>query len=101
MAPSVWKLLYHDLAGDSSTPPHELSKEMQERMRTILDLQDADIIMDLRINNGFHGTKFDIFWDELNEYLMRYIDYFFITMFYFKFIIILIFVYLLDYSSCT
>jgi hypothetical protein len=44
MAPSVWKLLYSDLAGDNSTPPHELSKEMQERVRTILDLQDADII---------------------------------------------------------
>ena len=68
MTPSVWKLLYNDLAGDNSTPPHELSKEMQERIRTILDLQDADIIMDLRINNGFHGTKFDTFWDELNEY---------------------------------
>jgi uncharacterized protein YgfB (UPF0149 family) len=61
MAPSIWKLLYNDLAGDNSTPPHELLKEMQKRMRTILDLQDADIIMDLRINNGFHGTKFDIF----------------------------------------
>lgn len=68
MVPSVWKLLYHDLAGDNSTPPHELSKEMQERISTILDLQDADIIMDLRINNGFRGTKFDIFWNELDEY---------------------------------
>jgi uncharacterized protein YgfB (UPF0149 family) len=68
MAPSVWKLLYNDLAGDNSTPPHELSKEMQERMRMVLDLQDADIIMDLRINNGFCGTKFDTFWNELNEY---------------------------------
>jgi len=60
--------LYHDLAGDNSTPPHELSKETQERVRTILDLQDADIIMDLRINNGFCGTKFDTFWNELSEY---------------------------------
>jgi hypothetical protein len=68
LAPSVWKLLYHDLAGDNSTPPHELSKEMQERIRLILDLQDENIIMDLRINNGFRGTKFDVFWNELGEY---------------------------------
>ncbi|GBB87231.1 hypothetical protein RclHR1_13680004 [Rhizophagus clarus] len=68
MAPSVWKLLYNDLAGDNLTTPHELSKEMQEKLRTILELQDADIVMDLRINNGFHGTKFDIFWNELSEY---------------------------------
>ncbi|GBB94021.1 hypothetical protein RclHR1_22760001 [Rhizophagus clarus] len=68
MAPSVWKLLYNVLAGDNSMPPHELSKEMQEKLRTILELQDADIVIDLRINNGFCDTKFDIFWNELREY---------------------------------
>jgi hypothetical protein len=68
MVPNIWKLLYYDLAGNNSIPPRELSKEMQEKMRTILDLQDADIIMDLRINEEFNGTKFDIFWNELNEY---------------------------------
>jgi hypothetical protein len=76
MAPSVWKLLYNDLAGDNSTPPHELSKEMQERLRMILDLQDANIVMDLRINNGFRGTKFDIFWNELSEYFNEVYYYF-------------------------
>ena len=55
MAPSK------DLAGDNSTLPHELSKEMQERARAILDLQGAGIIMDLRINNGFRSTKLDLF----------------------------------------
>ncbi|GES77507.1 hypothetical protein GLOIN_2v1482475 [Rhizophagus clarus] len=78
MAPSVWKLLYNDLAGDNSTPPHELSKEMQEKLRTILELQDADIVMDLRINNGFRGTKFDIFWNKLSEYFNEvYINIFY------------------------
>lgn len=76
IAPSVWKFLYSDLAGDNSIPPHELSKEMQERLRTILDLQDADIVMDLRINNGFHSTKFDIFWNELSEYFNEVSYYF-------------------------
>ncbi|CAB4419919.1 unnamed protein product [Rhizophagus irregularis] len=41
---------------------------MQERIRMILDLQDANIIINLRINNEFHNTKFDTFWNELNEY---------------------------------
>jgi hypothetical protein len=89
MAPSTWKLLYHDLAGDNSTPPSELSKEMQERMRTILDLQDADIIVDLRINNGFRGTKFDVFWNELNEYFNEVykFNYNIIIVFFHHFII--------------
>ena len=28
------------------------------------NLEDPAIISDLRINNGFNGTKFNIFWDE-------------------------------------
>ncbi|RIA89143.1 hypothetical protein C1645_876918 [Glomus cerebriforme] len=33
LTPSVWKLLYHDLTEDNSTPPYELSKEMQDDIR--------------------------------------------------------------------
>lgn len=92
--------MYNDLAGDNSTPPHELSKEMQERVRVILDLQDPDIIMDLRINNGFRGTKFDTFWNELNEYFneVRYIIFHII---YIIINVIIIFIKFVDCSSCT
>ena len=56
------------MAGDSSTLSNEISKEMQERIRVALDLQDSDIILDLRTNNGFKGTKFDDFWNEMDDY---------------------------------
>ena len=41
---------------------------MQDRIQTVLDLQDPEIMLDLRVNNGFKGTKFDIFWNEMNDY---------------------------------
>ena len=31
-------------------------------------MEDPSIIVNLRINNEFHGTKFDLFQDELQSY---------------------------------
>jgi len=31
-------------------------------------LQDPNIVIDVHINNGFKGTKFDAFWEELSCY---------------------------------
>ena len=61
--------------------------------------------MDLRVNNGFHGTKFDIFWNELSEYFDEEVYYcfyllsFIIINFYSN--LVKIFFFLLDYSSRT
>ena len=41
---------------------------MEERLRLMMLLEDPFIIIDLKTNNGFQGSKFDIFWDELNKY---------------------------------
>ena len=34
----------------------------------MVELEDPNIIFDLRANNGFKGTKFDTFWDEMEAY---------------------------------
>jgi hypothetical protein len=41
---------------------------MEERLRLMMLLEDPSIIIDLRTNNGFQESKFDIFWDELDGY---------------------------------
>ena len=41
---------------------------MKERLRLMVLLEDPSIIIDLRTNNGFQGSKFNIFWDELDRY---------------------------------
>uniref|UniRef100_U9TUG4 Uncharacterized protein n=1 Tax=Rhizophagus irregularis (strain DAOM 181602 / DAOM 197198 / MUCL 43194) TaxID=747089 RepID=U9TUG4_RHIID len=61
-------MLYHNLTGDASLSNDQISKEIEERLRLIILLEDPSIIIDLRTNNGFQGSKFDIFWDELDGY---------------------------------
>lgn len=40
----------------------------------MLTLQDPNITVDLRINNGFKGTSFDIFWEEVDSYFNEVIQ---------------------------
>jgi len=61
-------MLYHDLTGDASLASDQISKEMEERLRLMVLLEDPSIIIDLRTNNGFQGSKFNVFWDELDGY---------------------------------
>lgn len=56
--------MFHNLTGDAAT----ISNELEERLRWMLALQDPNITVDLRINNGFKGTIFNEFWDELDAY---------------------------------
>jgi hypothetical protein len=70
-------MLYFDLTGDASVTSNAISRDVEERLRLMLTLADPAIIFDLRTNNGFNGTKFDAFWDELeayfNEQVLNYI----------------------------
>ena len=51
----------------------------------MLMMEDLSIICDLRQNNGFKGTKFNTFWDEMgayfNEVIVYFYDYYFILFF--------------------
>ncbi|PKC57243.1 hypothetical protein RhiirA1_472800 [Rhizophagus irregularis] len=71
----VLRMLYHDLTGDASLSNDQISKEIEERLRFIILLEDPSIIIDLRTNNGFQGSKFDIFWDELDGYFNEALIY--------------------------
>jgi len=54
--------LFHDLTGDAAVSPNAISKELEECLQWMLTLQDPNITVDLRINNGFKGTNFDENW---------------------------------------
>lgn len=68
MSPALLRQLFYDLTGDASISPNAISKELEERLRWMLVLQDPSITVDLRVNNGFKGTNFDEFWNELEAY---------------------------------
>jgi len=61
-------MLFQDLTGDASITTDNISKDLEERLKFMLVMEDPSIIVDLRINNGFRETKFDLFWDELQSY---------------------------------
>ncbi|CAB4382036.1 unnamed protein product [Rhizophagus irregularis] len=68
VSPAVLRMLYFDLTGDVSVTSNTNSRDVEERLRLMLRLADPAIVFDLRTNNGFNGTKFNVFWDELEAY---------------------------------
>jgi hypothetical protein len=60
-------MLYHDITGDVSASD-SISEDVQKRIKSMLELEDPNIIFDFRKNNGFKGSKFDIFWAELQDF---------------------------------
>ncbi|GBB95192.1 hypothetical protein RclHR1_24950001 [Rhizophagus clarus] len=68
ITPAILRVLYYDLTGDAAVTSNIISKEIEERLKMMLMLEDPSIIVDTRINNGFKGTKFDYFWNELDAY---------------------------------
>jgi hypothetical protein len=60
--------MYQDLTGDAISSSTYINDEMKDRIKLMLDTQDPDIIIDLRVNNGIRGTNFNIFWNELSAY---------------------------------
>ena len=61
-------MLHFDLTGNAAVTSDVISRDVEERLRLMLTLSDPSIIFDLRTNNGFKGTKFNIFWDEVDSY---------------------------------
>ena len=49
-------------------PDNEINKKTHERIKLMLDTQDPDIIIDLCKIIGKKGTKFDVFWNEMQDY---------------------------------
>ncbi|CAG8732600.1 111_t:CDS:2, partial [Racocetra fulgida] len=68
VTPAILQMLHFDLTGNAAVTPSAISRDVEERLRLILTLAYPNIIFDLRTNNGFKGTKFNIFWDETNAY---------------------------------
>ncbi|GBC10931.2 hypothetical protein GLOIN_2v1780244 [Rhizophagus irregularis DAOM 181602=DAOM 197198] len=65
---SILQVLYKDLTGDVSTSDNEINKKTHERIKLMLDTQDPDIIIDLCKIINEKGTKFDVFWNEMQDY---------------------------------
>lgn len=62
LSPAQYRFINSELACDCSVTDSISCKEMDERMRTIIKIEDPNILRDLQINNS-RKAKFDNFWD--------------------------------------
>ena len=65
---AILRMLHFDLTGNAAVTSDAISRDVEERLRLMLSLADPNIIFDLRTNNGFKGTKFNAFWNEMDAY---------------------------------
>ena len=68
---AVLRNIFRKLVHDESAPTTDAENQVDERVaRCLLDMDDPDIIIDMRKMNGQHNSsEFNAFWLELSSYL--------------------------------
>ena len=58
------------LTGDRATSPSISEKEVDERLSALLELEEPDLIYDLRdVNPGNQSNRYSVFWSKAKEFL--------------------------------
>ena len=67
--PHQFRFIYKELTGDSSESINLTEKEIDQRVREFIDMEDIDILPDLRIHNSGRQSSFDSFWNICEQVL--------------------------------
>ena len=51
MKPAIMRKFYRDLTGDNSAASNEHEAEIDERVRLLLEMEDPDVLLDMRALN--------------------------------------------------
>ena len=63
--------MQHAFLGDSSASDTSDQSAIDEKMRHIIDMQDPDVVDDLRHHNPRRESKYDPFWEQCQVYLQE------------------------------
>ena len=66
---AVLRHLYKDLVGDDSTAATASQEEVDARVSAFFDLEEPDLVFDLRHLYCGRASKFDMFWAKAKEFL--------------------------------
>ncbi len=67
--PAILRYFYQDLTGDFSGSETASQSELDGRVKQMFELEDPDIVTDLRhLNTGGQG-QYDVFWEECSKFL--------------------------------
>ena len=72
--PAYLREMYHELTGDSSAASSEIESHINERVRQALELEDPDVVVDLRQHNKGHSSKYMEFWEACENYIRGNIE---------------------------
>ena len=73
--PAHLRYVYSELTGDVSAPINFMQADVDTRIRLFIDLEDPNIITDLRtLNSSGERTKYDQFWEECDAVLNEEVD---------------------------
>ena len=72
--PMEARCIYKDLTGDLSAPETSEQRVIDEKVKTALELQDPDIITDLREHNQGQPIKYSLFFDEAKKYIENVVE---------------------------
>lgn len=61
---TTFRYIYKDLTGDHSAPANLDQAEIENRVRLLVDMEDADVIVDLRHVNSSRKSTYDAFGEE-------------------------------------
>ena len=62
MKPAILRTFYRELTNDASAPSSLLEAEIDERVRMVPDMENPDVIIDLRQLNSGRKGQYDVFW---------------------------------------
>ena len=69
---SVLRHFYCDLTGDRATSPSISEKEVDERLSALFELEEPDLIYDLRdVNPGNQSNRYSVFWSKARVFGRR------------------------------
>ena len=66
---SLLKECYRQATGDQSASVTTTESELDVRLSEALEMEDPDLLIDLRENIGHKGNKFASFWEKMAAYL--------------------------------
>ena len=69
MKPAILRSFYRELNGDDSAAMNVHEEEIDERVKLILELEDPEVVLDLRALNTGRKSQYDVFWCECKKFL--------------------------------
>ena len=72
--PLALQWFYKEVSNDHSTAATTDQSEVDKRVQLAIDMENPDIVIDLREHNMGRAAQFNAFWDECGKYLNEKIE---------------------------